>query len=128
MAHCPSCQHEVSSLHYSFHPSILLRNTFRSPASKIIVCRNCGEELTLTFPSFVFCQIVFVVTIIPCAILFARLETLLVNSFQPFHQLFYDHPLGAFLALWILPTLIVTLLVYDALVKHLIEYKKAGSE
>ena len=127
MAQCPSCQHEVSSLHYSFHPSILLRNMFRSPASKIMVCRNCGEELTLTIPSFIFCQIVFVAIVIPCAILFARLETLLVNSIQPFHQLSQDHPLGAVLSLWILPTLIVTLFVYNALVKHLIEYKKAGS-
>ncbi|HVN82417.1 MAG TPA: hypothetical protein VMW38_25755 [Terriglobia bacterium] len=114
-------------MHYSFRPSILLRNTFRSPASKIIVCRSCGEELTLTFSSFIFCQIVFVVTVIPCAIAFARLETLLVNSFQPVHQLSQDHPLGAFFSLWIFPTLIVTLIVYNALVRPLIEYKKAGS-
>ena len=100
---------------------------FRSPASKIIVCRNCGEELTLTLASFIFCQIVFVVTVIPCAIFFARLDTVLVNSIQPFHQLSQNHPLATVVSLWILPTLIVTLLLYNALVRHLIEYKRAGS-
>lgn len=127
MAQCPSCQHEVSSLHYSFHASTLLRNMFRSPANKIIVCRNCGEELTLTFPSFILCQIVFVVTVIPCAIFFACLDTILVNSIQPFHQLSQNSPLATVVSLWILPTLTVTLLAYNALVRHLIEYKRAGS-
>ena len=127
MAQCPSCQHKVSSLHYSFRPSILLRNTFRSPASKIMVCRNCGEELTLTLPSFIFCQIVFVVTVIPCAIFFARIETLLINSLEPFHQFSQNHPLATVVSFWILPTLIVTLLVYHAMVSPFIEYKKAGS-
>jgi hypothetical protein len=126
MARCPSCQHELSALLYSFSASVLLRNMFRSPARRIFICRNCNEELMMTIPSFIFCQVAFIIIVIPCAIGFARLQTLLVNSTQLFHQLSKEYPYTTIVSLWILPTLIVTLFVYGALAKHFVEFKKAG--
>src|ERR1700722_13453779 len=111
MARCPSCQHQVSELFYSF----LLRNMFRSPAGKIYICRNCGEDLTMTTPSFILCQVAFIGLVIPCAIGFARLQTWLVNSSQLFHQLSAEFPNLAVVFLWILPTLIVTLFAFNEL-------------
>jgi len=125
MARCPSCQHEVCGLFHSFSPSVWLRNMFRSPTRRIFICRNCGEELTMTIPSFIFCQVVFIITVIPCAIGFARLQTRLVNSSQLFHQLSKEYPCATVVCLWILPTLIVTLFIYGALVKRFVEFKKA---
>jgi len=127
MARCPSCQHEVSALFYSFSASALLRNMFRSPARRIFICRSCGEELMMTVPSFIFCQIAFIITVIPCAVGFARLQTLLVNSTRLFYQLSKEYPYTTVISLWILPTLIVTLSIYWALAKHFVEFKKAGS-
>jgi hypothetical protein len=126
MARCPSCQHQVSVLLYSFRASVLLRNMLRSPAGKIYICRNCGENLTMTTPSFIFCQVAFVVIVIPCAIGFARLQTWLVNSSQLFHQLSAGFPNSTVVFLWILPTLIVTLLVYNQLAKYFVDFQKAG--
>jgi hypothetical protein len=124
MARCPSCQHQVSVLFYSFRAS--LQNMFRSPAGKIYICRNCGEDLTMTTPSFIFCQVAFIVIVIPCAIGFARLETWLVNSSQFFHQLSAEFPNLTVVFLWILPTLIVTLFVYNELAKRFVDFQKAG--
>ena len=122
MARCPSCQHQVSVLFYSF----LLRNMFRSPAGKIYICRNCGEDLTMTTPSFILCQVAFIVLVIPCAIGFARLQTWLVNSSQLFHQLSAEFPNLAVVFLWILPTLIVTLFAFNELAKRFVDFQKAG--
>ena len=122
MARCPSCQHQVSVLFYSF----LLRNMFRSPAGKIYICRNCGEDLTMTTPSFILCQVAFIGLVIPCAIGFARLQTWLVNSSQLFHQLSAEFPNLAVVFLWILPTLIVTLFAFNELAKRFVDFQKAG--
>ena len=80
----------------------------------------------MTIASFIFCQVVFIITVIPCAIGFARLQTLLVNSTQLFHQLSKEYPYATVVCLWILPTLIVTLFVYGTLAKLFVEFKKAG--
>ncbi len=122
MARCPSCQHQVSVLFYSF----LLRNMFRSPAGKIYICRNCGEDLTMTTPSFILCQVAFIGLVIPCAIGFARLQTWLVNSSQLFHQLSAEFPNLTVVLLWILPTLIVTLFAFNELAKRFVDFQKAG--
>lgn len=126
MARCPSCQHEVSVLFYSFRARDFLQNMFRSPANKILVCRNCGEKLTMTTSSFIFCQVAFILIVIPCAFGFARLQTWLVNSSPLFHQLSTDSPGMTAVFLWILPTLIVTLFAYRELAKHFVEFQKAG--
>jgi hypothetical protein len=125
MARCPSCQHQVSVLFYSFRSSVLLRNMFRSPAGKIYVCKNCGENLTMATQSFIFCQVAFIVIVTPCAIGFARLQTWLVNSYQLFHQLSAEFPHLTVVILWIFPTLIVTLFVYNELAKHFVDFQKA---
>jgi len=126
MARCPSCRQEVSSMYCWFYAWILLRNMFRSPDSRILVCRNCGEELALTLLSFILCQIAWVATLIPCAIVCARLERLLVDSTQLFNHFSRQHPLASILALWVLPTLVATLFIHNAAVKHLIEFKRAS--
>jgi hypothetical protein len=122
MARCPSCQHQVSVLFHSF----LLQNMFRSPAGKIYICRNCGDDLTMTTPSFILCQVAFIVIVIPCAIGFARLQTWLVNSSQLFHQLSAEFPSLTVVFLWILPTLIVTLFAFNELAKRFVDFQKAG--
>jgi hypothetical protein len=124
MARCPSCQYQVSVLFYPFRAS--LQNIFRSPAGKIYICRNCGGDLTMTTPSFIFCQVAFIVIVIRCAIGFAHLQTWLVNSFQMFRQLSAEFPTLTVAFLWILPTLIVTLFVYNELAKYFVDFQKAG--
>lgn len=124
MATCPSCQHEVPVL-FSFSPSVLLRNVFRSPANKITVCKGCGAELTLTMGSFIFCQVAFIVIVIPCAILLARLETWLIRSVDLIHQFSIDSPALAVVFLWILPTLAVTLFLLGGLARRFVEFEKA---
>jgi hypothetical protein len=99
---------------------------FRSPAGKIYICRNCGEDLTMTTPSFILCQVAFIGLVIPCAIGFARLQTWLVNSSQLFHQLSAEFPNLAVVFLWILPTLIVTLFAFNELAKRFVDFQKAG--
>jgi hypothetical protein len=98
---------------------------FRSPANRIFVCNNCGQQLTMTTASFIICQVVFVVLVIPCAIAFARLNTWLLGSSQAIHQLSLDFPAMTVVLLWILPTLIVTLLIFDQLAKRFVELQKA---
>jgi hypothetical protein len=126
MGRCPSCQHEVAVLYYSFGAPVLLRNLFRSPAGKIYVCKHCGENLTMTTSSFIFCQVAFIVIVVPCAIGFARLQTWLIHSSASLHQLSTDSPNSAVVFLWILPTLIVTLFIYTAFAKRFVDFEKAG--
>ena len=126
MANCPTCHHEVSVLLYSFRASTFLRNFFRSPANRITVCRGCGEELTLTTGSFIFCQVAFIVIVIPCAILLARFETWLIRSVDFFHQLSVDAPAWTLVCLWILPTLVFTLFIYSQVARRFVEFEKAS--
>lgn len=124
MAACPSCQHEVGVLFYSFR-SPFFRNMFRSPANRIYACNNCGAELTMTIASFILCQVIFIILIVPCAIVFARLNTWLLASSQAIHQLSLDFPAMAMVCLWILPTLIVTLLIFNQFAKRFVEFQKS---
>ncbi len=126
MARCPSCQHEVSVLFDSIRPAIFLQNMFRSPAGKVFICRHCGAQLTMETSGFIVCQVAFVVIVIPCAIAFARLQTWLLNSSQVFHQLSLDFPNLTVVLLWILPTLIVTLIVFAQLAKRFVEFRRAA--
>ncbi|MGA7106836.1 MAG: hypothetical protein WBV28_23655 [Terracidiphilus sp.] len=75
---------------------------------------------------FIVCQVAFVVIVIPCAIAFARLQTWLLNSSQVFHQLSLDFPNLTVVLLWILPTLIVTLIVFAQLAKRFVEFRRAA--
>lgn len=126
MASCPSCQHEVSVLFDSIRPTTFLLNMFRSPAGKVFACRHCGEELTMATSSFIVSQVAFVVIVIPCAIAFARLQTWLLNSSEAFHQLSTEFPNMSVVLLWILPTLIVTLLVWAQFAKRFVEFRRAA--
>ncbi len=126
MARCPTCQHPVSVLLYSFRAWFMLGNMFRSPAGKIYICRNCGENLVMTTPGFVFCQVAFIVIVIPCAIGLAFLQTWLVNSSQLVHQISTEFPNLTVVFLWIVPTLIVTLFVYNELARRFVGFEKAG--
>jgi uncharacterized protein (DUF983 family) len=99
---------------------------FRSPAGKIYVCSHCGENLTMTTSSFILCQVVFIVLLVPCAIVFARLQTWLVTSTTWFHQLSAEFPSLTVVCLWILPTLMVTLLGYNALARRFVDFEKAS--
>jgi uncharacterized protein (DUF983 family) len=125
MARCPSCQHEVSVLFDSIRPAIFLQNMFRSPASKVFICRHCGEQLTMATSGFIVCQVAFVVIVIPCAIAFARLQTWLLNSSQVLHHLSTEFPNMTVVLLWILPTLIVTLIVCAQFAKRFVEFRRA---
>jgi hypothetical protein len=98
---------------------------FRSPASKVFICRHCGEELTMATSGFIVCQVAFVVIVIPCAIAFARLETWLLNSIQMLHQLSTEFPNLTVVLLWILPTLIVTFIVCAEIAKRFVEFRRA---
>jgi hypothetical protein len=70
----------------------------------------------------------FVVTVIPSAILFARLYTFLTGSIRFFSQLSSDYPNSTAVLFWILPTLAATLLVNYLLVdRHIIVLRKAKS-
>ena len=80
----------------------------------------------MTTPGFVFCQVAFIVIVIPCAIGFAFLQTWLVNSSQLFHQISAEFPNLTVVFLWIVPTLIGTLFVYNELAKHFVDFQKAG--
>jgi hypothetical protein len=126
MATCPTCQHEVSMLFYSFDPAVFLQNMVRSPANRIYTCRNCGERLTMSMSGFIFLQVVFVATVIPCAVAFARLQLWLRSSFGMFRQLSTEFPIMTVVLLWILPTLAVTLLVCSRLAKYFVEFRKAA--
>ena len=125
MATCPSCQQRVSVLIYSLRPSVMLGNVFRSPAGRIFTCRNCGAQLTMTTFSFILCQVAFIVIVIPCAIGFARLETSLVRSVPWCQQLAADSPTMTAVALWIVPTLLVTLLLFSQVAGLLVEFERA---
>jgi len=125
MARCPSCRHEVSVLFDSIRPAIFLQNMFRSPAGKVFICRHCDEQLTMATSGFIFCQVAFVVIVIPCALAFARLQTWLLNSFQVFHELSIEFPNMTVVLLWILPTLMGTLIVWAQLAKRFVEFRRA---
>ena len=127
MATCPSCQQKVSVLFYSLRPSVLLGNVFRSPAGRVFTCRNCGAQLTMTPISFVLCQVIFVVLVIPSAIGFARLETWLVQSVPIFQRFSAESPGTTVFLLWIFPTLLVTLSLYSLLAGQLVEFQRADS-
>jgi uncharacterized protein (DUF983 family) len=124
MAECPSCRHEISVLFDSIRPAIFLQNMFRSPAGKVFICRHCGEQLTMATSGFIACQVAFVVIVIPCAIAFARLHTWLLNSSQAFHELSTEFPNTTLVLLWILPTLIVTLIVCAQFAKRFVEFRR----
>ncbi len=124
MANCPSCQQKVSILFYSFRPSVLLGNVFRSPAGRVFTCEKCGAQFTMTPMSFVLCQIIFVVLVIPSAIGFARLETWLVNSVGIVQRFAAEAPGTAVFFLWIAPTLVVTLTLYSVLAGQLVELER----
>lgn len=81
----------------------------------------------MTTASFIFCQVAFVVIVIPCAIGFARLHVWLVSSIQLFHQLSEQAPNAAVVFLWVLPTLLVSLFIYNSLAKQFVEFQKADS-
>ena len=125
MARCPSCQHEVSALFHSFRGSVFLQNMFRSPANRFFICGNCGATLTMTTSSFIFCQVAFVLIVIPCAIVFARVQTWLVHSSELLQEFSTESPNMAVVFLWILPTLIVTLVIHSELAKRFVEFQKA---
>jgi len=74
---------------------------------------------------FIFCQVAFVVIVIPCALAFARLQTWLLNSFQVFHELSIEFPNMTVVLLWILPTLMWTLIVWAQLAKRFVEFRRA---
>jgi uncharacterized protein (DUF983 family) len=124
MASCPSCQQKVSVLFYSFRPSVLLGNVFRSPAGRIFTCRNCGAQLTMTPSSFELCQVAFVVLVIPSAIGFARLQVWLVNSVGIFQRFAAESPGTAVFLLWIAPTLVVALSLYSVVAGQLVEMQR----
>ncbi len=129
MAECPSCHHPITPFYYSISASVILRNIFRSPMRRIYVCRSCGQEVILTPGSFIAYQIGFVLTVIPCAIIFARIQTFLIRSTTLFRRLSESNPILMFLLLWILPTLVVTILVLHLLVdRYFVAYKKADSD
>jgi uncharacterized protein (DUF983 family) len=109
----------------SIRPAIFLQNMFRSPASKVFICRHCGEQLTMATSGFVVCQLAFVVIVIPCAIAFARLQTWLLTSYQLFHQLSTEFPNMTVLLLWILPTLIVSVIACAQFAKRFVEFRRA---
>ena len=127
MATCPSCQQKVSVLFYSLRPSVLLGNMVRSPAGRVFTCRNCGAQLTMTTFSFILCQVAFIVIVIPCAIGFARLETWLVRSVPWCQQLAAESPNRTAVALWIAPTLLVTLFLFSQVAGLFVEFEKAES-
>lgn len=79
----------------------------------------------MTTQGFLFCQVIFVVIVIPCAVGLARLQIWLVNSVQFFHQLSIDSPNMTVVLLWILPTLIVTLALYSLIAGRFVEFQKA---
>lgn len=126
MAACPSCQHEVSVLFDSIRPAVFLQNMFRSPAGKVFTCTHCGEQLTMTTSGFIVCQAALVVVIIPCAIAFARLQTWLANSSPLLQQLSTEFPVATMVLLWILPTLVVTAMVFAQFAKRFVEFRRAG--
>lgn len=126
MASCPSCQHEVSILFYSFRSPAIVQNLFRSPANRIFTCGNCGAQLTMTMTSFILCQVIFIVLVIPCAIAFARLESWLLESSQVIRQFSMDYPNMTVVLLWILPTLLVTLFAYTQVSKRFVELQKVA--
>jgi hypothetical protein len=99
---------------------------FRSPASRIFTCSHCGEKLTMTTPSFIFCQASFIIIVIPCAIGLASLQTWLVNHVTLVHQFSEEFPNATVVSLWILPTLSVTLFIYNKVAKHFVQFQKAG--
>jgi uncharacterized protein (DUF983 family) len=98
---------------------------FRSPASKVFICRHCGEQLTMATSGFIVCQVAFVVIVIPCAIAFARLQPWILNSSQMFHQLSTEFPNMTVVLLWILPTLTGTLIVWAQFAKRFVEFRRA---
>jgi hypothetical protein len=127
MAQCPSCHRDIAPFFYSVTASVFVRNLFRSPLRKIYVCRNCGEEVTMTPGSFIACQIAFALTVIPCAIVWARIYTFLTRSVALFRRLSENNPLLMLVLLWILPTLAITLLILQLLVdRYFIVYRKAN--
>ena len=74
---------------------------------------------------FIFLQAAFVVLVIPCAVVFARLQSWLLNSSEVLRQFSTEFPNMTVVLLWILPTLIATLLVCSQLAKHFVEFRKA---
>jgi len=80
----------------------------------------------MTPGSFVAYQIGFIFTVVPCAILFARMDAYLTRSVELFRRLSEDHPLLMLVLLWIGPTLAITLLVLHRLVdRYFVVYRKA---
>ena len=129
MAECPSCHHAITPVYYSISASVVVKNLFRSPVRKIYVCRNCGEEVIMTPGSFIAYQIGFVLTVIPGAIIFARIYTFLTRSITLIRRLSENNPLLMLILLWLLPTLAITLLVLHLLVdRYFVVYKKANSD
>ena len=80
----------------------------------------------MTFGSFIAYQIGFILTVVPCAIIFARMDAFLTRSVVLFRRFSEDNPLLMLIFLWIVPTLAVTLLVLHLLVdRYFVVYRKA---
>ena len=69
----------------------------------------------------------FLVLVIPCAIGFARLETWLVRSVPWRQRLAAESPGMTAVALWIAPTLLVTLILFSQVAGMFVEFEKAES-
>jgi len=126
MASCPSCRHEVSVLFDSIRPAVFVENLFRSPARRIFTCRNCHQQLTMATSSFIFCQVAFLLIVIPCAIALARLEPWLLESSEILRSVSTQFPNLTVVSLWILPTLVLTLLLYAQVARRIVEFQKAA--
>lgn len=126
MASCPACQHEVSVLFGSLRASIFLQNMFRSPAKRLFTCPHCGLDLMMSTSSFIFCQVAFIVIVVPCAVMFARLQPVLLNSSELLRNLSQEFPNTTMIGLWILPTLLVTLFIYAQVMKRVVEFREAA--
>jgi|SRR5579863_4438490 len=127
MATCPACQHNVSVLFGSLRASVFVQNLFRAPARRVFACPQCGLNLTMSTSSFIFCQVAFLVIVIPCAIASARLQPVLLDSSSLLQIFSTEFPNLAVVALWILPTLLVTLLIYSQIAKRIVEFQKAAA-
>jgi hypothetical protein len=83
----------------------------------------------MTPGSFIALQIGFILTVVPCAIICARIYTFLIRSMTLFRQLSEGSPVLMLVLLWLLPTLAITLLLLQLLVdRYFVVYKKADSD
>jgi hypothetical protein len=127
MASCPSCQQQISVLFCTVRPSVILENLFRSPGRRIVTCEKCGARLMLTPSSFVICQVIAILVAIPSAIGFARLRIWLINSVGIFQRFAAESPGAAAFLMWILPTVMVTLILYSLVAGQFVEFQIADS-